>query len=122
MSVAPTAQAKRNAILTPGWPVVLPTIVLTPSELPEGSLCFTTIADGRLPSVTKSVTIENIWKPREILPHCSPQLAVRRQPFFTRWALPNSGCLLLWRNLYNKGSSIQGLALRARREMHWHRE
>jgi hypothetical protein len=31
-------------------------------------------------------------------------------------------CLLLWRNLYNKGSSIQGLALRARREMHWRRE
>ena len=35
---------------------------------------------------------------------------------------PNSGSLLLWRNLYNKGSSIQGSALRARREMHWHRE
>jgi hypothetical protein len=34
----------------------------------------------------------------------------------------NSGCLLLWRNLYNKGSSIQGPALRARREKHWHRE
>src|SRR5215210_3084174 len=66
MSVAPSAQAKRNAILTPGWPAILPNIVLTPSELPGGSLCLTTIADGRLPSVTKSVTIENFWKPREI--------------------------------------------------------
>src|SRR5215211_5816733 len=41
-------------------------MVLTPSELPGGSLCLTTIADGRLPSVTKNVTIENFWKPREI--------------------------------------------------------
>src|SRR5215211_6036110 len=122
MSVAPAVQAKRNAILRPGWPVVFPTIVLTPSELFGGSLCFTTIADGRLPNVTRSVTIENFWTPREIFPHCSPQLAVRRQPSFTRWAPPNSGGLLLWRNLYNKGSSIQGSALRARREMHWRRE
>jgi hypothetical protein len=37
-------------------------------------------------------------------------------------APPNSGCLLLWRNIYNKGSSIQVAALRARREMHWRRE
>ena len=37
-------------------------------------------------------------------------------------APPNSGCLLLWRNLYNKGSIIQGPALRARRERHWRRE
>jgi hypothetical protein len=37
-------------------------------------------------------------------------------------APPISGCLLLWRNLYNKDSSIQGPALRARREMHWRRE
>jgi hypothetical protein len=35
---------------------------------------------------------------------------------------PSSGCLLLRRNLYNKGSIIQGPALRARREKHWHRE
>src|SRR5215210_5446918 len=35
---------------------------------------------------------------------------------------PNSGYSLLWRNLYNKGSRIQGLALRARREMHCRRE
>src|SRR5215204_7200525 len=66
MSAAPAAQAKRNAILTPGWPVVLPTIVFTPSELPGASHCLTTIADGRLPSVTKSVTIENFWKPSQI--------------------------------------------------------
>src|SRR5215218_6161124 len=66
MSVAPSAQAKRNAILTPGWPAVLPTIVLTPSELPGGSLCLTTIADGRPPSVTKNVTIENFSEQREI--------------------------------------------------------
>ena len=36
--------------------------------------------------------------------------------------LPDGGWLLLWRNLYNKCSSIQGTALRARREMHWRRE
>src|ERR671912_2736009 len=66
MSAAPAAQAKRNAILTPGWPAVFPTIVLTPSELAGASHCLTTIADGRLPSVTKRVTIENFWKPHEI--------------------------------------------------------
>src|SRR5215217_1604055 len=41
-------------------------MVLTPSELPGASCCLTTIADGRLPSVTKSVMIENFWKPTEI--------------------------------------------------------
>jgi hypothetical protein len=65
--VALAAQAKRNDVLTPGWPAVLPTIVLTPSELPGASLYLTTIAYGRLPSVTKSVTIKNFWQPREIV-------------------------------------------------------
>src|SRR5215218_10020213 len=113
MSAAPAAQAKRNAILTPGWPVVLPTIVLTPSEAPGGSLYLTTIADGRLPNVTRSVTIENFWKPTEI-PSASQPLtrSATTDLLHQVRARPNSGCLLLWRNLYNKGSSIQGLALR----------
>src|SRR5918911_2679219 len=103
--------------------MVFPTIVLTPSEVPGASLCLTTIMCGRLPSVTKSVTIENFWKAREIALASQPLTRSATTDLLHQVrAQPNSGCLLLWRNLYNKGSSIQGLALRARREMHWHRE
>ena len=62
MPEAPSKEAKRDAILTPGLPAVLPTIVLTPSEVPEASLCLTTITGGRLPSVTKSVTSKSFQK------------------------------------------------------------
>jgi len=95
---------------------------LLPSELTGASHRLTTIAYGRLPSVTKSVTIENFCRPREIvfaLWSLTPSATTALLP---RWGPPSIGCLLLWRNLYNKRSSIQGTALRARQEMHWHRE
>src|SRR5215211_4286387 len=107
--------------------MIFPTIVLTPSEVPGASLCLTTLS--RYYNVRASAKRYEERYDRKFLE--STRVALASQPL-TRSATtdllhqvrapPNSGCLLLWRNLYNKGSSIQGLALRARREMHWHRE
>jgi hypothetical protein len=85
MPETPSAHTRRDAVLTPGWPALLPTIVLTPSELPGVSLCLTTVAYGRLPSVTKSVTIENLWQPREINVVLKVLDSQRRPLSFTRW-------------------------------------
>jgi hypothetical protein len=124
MPGAPVAYAKRDVIPTPGLPAASPTI--NPSFRGTLSACLSHYHSGRLLTVTRM----DFWKPRGktsknlesmFAEHSSEKLFPRLAECQQR-PLQALGPSLLSRNHYNKGSSIQGLALRARREMHWHRE
>jgi len=49
-------------LMPASFPVVLPTIILTPSEVPGAPLCLTTVAGGRLLTATATVTSKYFWK------------------------------------------------------------